>query len=354
MPKKDDSPNLVSLDEFVRGAQRAAALLTALELELFTRIAEGNQSIPSLLRTTNWSERGSRILLDSLVFLGLLSKQLNEYSLTPTSETFLVKTKPTYIGDAILARLAWSAREQTARAVKSGKPVKQIFSETSELARAQRACTDLLNWQGEIPRLQAVREKLGWTNEILGQARVLAIACGSARQVLAILHANADAHALLVDSPAVLAVARELADAMQVGDRVTYSEEDMLNATWTNDSFDIAWIGGKTQYLSLIQNIGILRHVFEALSEQGRVLVEAPMSDEARRGPGSIPLHGLDVLLSSAEGDIYTTTEYRGMLEAAGFFQVEAVKDEPALMQARRQAPPAPTVPESNSSTPNV
>ena len=105
---------------------------------------------------------------------------------------------------------------------------------------------------------------------------------------------------------------------------------------------------------SIEERMKILKMIEEGKisAEEGAKLLAALR--EARRGPGSIPLHGLDVLLSSAEGDIYTTTEYRGMLEAAGFFQVEAVKDEPALMQARRQAPPAPTVPESNSSTPNV
>lgn len=352
MPKKDDSPNLESLDEFVRGAQRAAALQTALELELFTRIADGNQSIPALLRVTNWSERGSRILLDAMVFLGLLTKQLNEYALTPTSDTFLVKSKSTYIGDALLARLAWGTREQASRAVKSGKPVKQVFNEASELARAQRASIDLQNWQSESARLQSVWERLGWASDILGQARVLAISCGSALKVLSILYSNGKAHATLLDSPAVLAVAKQLAAEMQILDRVTFSEEDMLTTTWAPNSFDLAWIGGKTQYLSLMQNIGVLRHVYEGLAENGRVVVEAPMSDDARRGPGAIPLHGLDVLLGSAEGDIYTITEYRGMLEAAGFFRAEAVKDEPGLMQAHRLAPTAPT--ESDSKDPNV
>lgn len=361
MPKtsKDDSPNLELLDEFVRGAQRAAALQAALQLDLFTQIAEGNHSIPVLLRETNWNERGARILLDALVYLGLLTKQLNEYMLTPTSETFLVKNKAGYIGEALLTRLAWDAREQLPRVVKSGKPAQHIFSEPFEQARAQRAATALLNAPNETARAQALWGKLGWTNEQLANARVLGIACGSARQVLALLSANPNARAALLDSPPVLAVAKNLAEALQVTARVTFQEDDLLNVTWQRGSFELAWIGGKTQYHSLMQNIGVLRHVFEALTEEGRIVVEAPMSDDAHRGPGAIPLHGLDVLLSSAEGDIYTTTEYRGMLEAAGFFQVESIKDEPTLMVARRMPPTPPqTIPpnltESNPSASNV
>src|ERR687886_1130972 len=98
MPRapKDDSPNREFLDEFLRGARRAAALKAALELEVFTRIAEGHRSLPAFLRATGLSERGARLLLDGLSNLGLLYKSPFEYTLTPTTETFLVKGKPSY------------------------------------------------------------------------------------------------------------------------------------------------------------------------------------------------------------------------------------------------------------------
>ena len=45
---------------------------------------------------------------------------------------------------------------------------------------------------------------------------------------------------------------------------------------------------------------------------------------------------GIDLLLFSPEGDVYTFVEYRGMLETAGFSEVTGYKDDWGLVGARR------------------
>src|SRR5512135_1296860 len=100
------------LDDLVLAANKTAVLKAALELEVFTRIAEGNRSLPALLRATGYNERGLRILLDALSNIGLLTRQPFDYDLSPTAETHLVKGKPSYYGDVLLAHLAWEARGQ--------------------------------------------------------------------------------------------------------------------------------------------------------------------------------------------------------------------------------------------------
>ncbi|MGE5140808.1 MAG: methyltransferase dimerization domain-containing protein, partial [Rudaea sp.] len=102
MPKnsKDDLPRRAPLDDFVRWTRQSAALKAALELELFTRISEGNRSLPALLRATGLNERGTRLLLDALTSFNLLAKSAFEYSLSPLADAYLVKGKPSYYGDA--------------------------------------------------------------------------------------------------------------------------------------------------------------------------------------------------------------------------------------------------------------
>src|ERR687886_805966 len=133
MPRasKDDSPSREFLDEFVAGARKAAALKAALELEVFTRIAEGHRSLPAFLRASGLNERGARLLLDALANIGLLVKSPFEYTLTPTAETFLVKGKSTYYGDALLALLAWEPRGQLARSTRTGRPLGALTGEGS-------------------------------------------------------------------------------------------------------------------------------------------------------------------------------------------------------------------------------
>jgi hypothetical protein len=48
---------------------------------------------------------------------------------------------------------------------------------------------------------------------------------------------------------------------------------------------------------------------------------------------------GIDTLLFSPDGDVYTFVEYRGMLEAAGFVDVVNLDDDLGLVVARRVDP---------------
>ena len=74
------------------------------------RIEEGNRSLPAFCRATGLSERSARLLLDALANMGYLVRTDFEYALSPAAETLLVKGKPEYLGDFLLAQWAWDAR----------------------------------------------------------------------------------------------------------------------------------------------------------------------------------------------------------------------------------------------------
>ena len=92
----DVSP--VHIFETINAYQRSAALKGAIDLELFTAIAEGSQTASALADKCKAQERGVRILCDYLVIIGFLTKKGNEYNLTPESAVFLDKRSPGYMG----------------------------------------------------------------------------------------------------------------------------------------------------------------------------------------------------------------------------------------------------------------
>src|ERR1700722_3846652 len=73
-------------------------LLTAVELEIFTGLAGGKQSLESLQQRHGLHARGARDFFDALVALGFLQRENGEYSNTPESDLFLDKQKPSYVG----------------------------------------------------------------------------------------------------------------------------------------------------------------------------------------------------------------------------------------------------------------
>ncbi len=70
---------------------QTTALKTAIELDVFTAIAEGAQDAKSIAAKVNAAERGVRILCDFLVIHGFLNKTEGKYQLTEESAIFLSK-----------------------------------------------------------------------------------------------------------------------------------------------------------------------------------------------------------------------------------------------------------------------
>lgn len=67
-------------------------LKTAIELDVFTTIASGHQSLEEIAHATRCSVRGMRVLLNALCPLGLLTKSANNYAVTPTAQAYLVRS----------------------------------------------------------------------------------------------------------------------------------------------------------------------------------------------------------------------------------------------------------------------
>ncbi len=341
MPRRatrvDDFANRDVLDEIEFGLLRATVLKAAIELEIFTRIAEGHRTVPALSRIGGTNERGTRILLDALCFIGLLTKQHTEYKLSPTAEAFLVKGKPSYYGDALLGDYAWDARGQLSKLLRTGKPIlPAATSDAFETTWAGAAASNLADWQRQVESANAFWDKVGVSMDGVKSLRVLDVACGSGLVSFALAKRYSVVRLTAIDRPMVLPYVKQIAEAMGVAGQVTLQAGDALALDLRAESFDVILFGNITGYLSPEQNIGMFRKAYEALAPNGRIVIAAPISDDDRKGPGQVPVAGIDLLLFSPEGDIYTFVEYRGMLETAGFSEVTGHKDDWGLISARR------------------
>lgn len=64
------------------GWRRSRALKTAIELDVFTAVADGAETVTSIASRCEASERGIRMLCDYLVTIGLLTKSETAYQLS--------------------------------------------------------------------------------------------------------------------------------------------------------------------------------------------------------------------------------------------------------------------------------
>src|SRR5262249_55715775 len=108
-------------------ARAALTIVAAVELDVFTAIAEGNKTAAAVAKAIKASKRGIEGLLDALVALGYLTKRGEQFSLAPVSDTFLVRTKPSYIGAmADETRITLPSWMQITDVIRTGKPVSGV------------------------------------------------------------------------------------------------------------------------------------------------------------------------------------------------------------------------------------
>src|SRR5262249_52830076 len=199
--------------ETMNAYQRTAALKGAIELDVFTAIAEGNKTAAALASRCATSERGMRILCDYLVISGFLTKDQNQYALTIDSEVFLNRHSPGYLGGAVQfigSRQLVDAYKHGAAIVREGGPV---IDQQGAVAPEHPIWVDFA--RGMAPLMSMPAEMLG---RLIGADRgekwkVLDIAAGHGLFGVTIAKQNPNAEIVAVDWAGVLAVAEENANA---------------------------------------------------------------------------------------------------------------------------------------------
>src|SRR5262249_49192456 len=208
--------------------QRTAALKAALDLDLFTAIAEGQRTASALATRVHGVERAVRMLCDSLVALGFLTKSAGNYGLTSDSAVFLDAHSPAYAGSArhfLASPFVVDAFRDLAAVVRSGRPLlDQTFAEEKEHSAWAEFARNI------APRAYLVAQG---TAKLLDQEsgiKVLDVAAGHGMFGIAIAQRNPGARIIALDWPAVLLVAEDNAKRFGVSDRYRLLPGDALEA----------------------------------------------------------------------------------------------------------------------------
>src|SRR5215469_4476193 len=201
----------------INSYQVTEAIKSAIELEIFTAIREGNTTSEAISRRCHSSERGTRILCDFLTIYDFLTKQGTTYSLTAESALFLDRHSPAYVGSAIEFLLTPRLRECHARlteAVRGGGTALgegMLAPENPDWVKFAQGMMPMARRPAEIIAAELRRE---------GESRkVLDVAAGHGMFGISVAKQNPAAHIYASDWQKVLEVAQKNADAMGVGDR---------------------------------------------------------------------------------------------------------------------------------------
>ena len=316
--KPTEGPSPALFFQTVNGHMRTAALKSAIELELFSAIAEGHRTPKALATRCGGAERGLRMLGDYLTVGGFLTKQGEEYQLTPDSELFLTKTSAAYLGPTLNFMLSSPLVEgfkQLTGAVRKGGTV---VGEKGTLAPEHPDWVTFA--RSMVPLMKGPAEWIAkWVKqEAPGTRKVLDVAAGHGVFGIEIARTIPEVEITAQDWPNVLTVARENAQAAGITKRFHELPGSAFEVEFEKD-YDVILLTNFLHHFDVATCDSFLKKVYGSLKAGGFVITVEFIPNEDRISPGPMAEFCLIMLATTPAGDAYVFSEYDRMFRHAGF-----------------------------------
>ena len=296
------------------------ALFAAVELDLFTKIARGADTLSAIAEATRIAANRARTLLTTLKTVGLITEHNGRFANAPATATYLVAGGRGDFRDYLrvvnggflyegLRHLDQALRGQR---IFPGKGFYEgiVYSEGGVGGPAFSAAQHA----GSLGPAQLLAKQidLGWARTLLD------VGGGSGAYTLAFLKQNPKLQATILDFPETVSTSTRYALAAGMSDRVRHAAGNAITTDWPPDQdvvlLSYLWsaVGGN--------DIKVLaRRAYESLRPGGLVLVHDFMVDDAHESPRFAALYLLSAILDNPEAECLTPAFVEGALRDAGF-----------------------------------
>jgi len=312
-----DVPSIAAVLAAFTGYQLTAVLRAAVDLDVFTAIGEGADTVAALAARCGAAERGVRSLCDRLVVDGFLHKHDGRYALTATAAGFLDRRSEACIAsmlefmasDEIVG--AFAHLTEAVRRGGTAMPGEGTLSEENPVwVRFARGMAPGARLQAE-----AMAGLLGDAEPV---RRVLDVAAGHGLFGVTMARHHPDAQVTALDWRSVLAVAAENAAQAGVAARWRALPGSAFEVDW-GTGYDLVLITHLLHHFDRAGCETLLRRAHAALAPGGRLVVLEFVPNADRVSPPAAAGFSLVMLATTPHGDAYTFDEYRAMLAATGF-----------------------------------
>ena len=316
-----------SLEELLldaRGFQGSRVLLTALELDLFSRLGEG-ATAETLAERASTDARATGMLLHALVALGALEKHGELFRCTPGS----AQLGSARDGLMHMVNL-WETWSTLTACVKSGTSVTAGGSEgrrgpdwTESFIAAMHA------------RASAEADAMVAAVGASPSRRMLDVGGGAATFAIAFARANPELRAVVLDLGSVVPIAERHIREAGLADRVEVRVGDLRKDDF-GQGFDLVLVSAICHMLDEAENRDLFARCAAAMVRGGRLVIRDFILEPDRTAPRHAALFALNMLVGTRRGNSYTEAEYRAWMEETGFVDIARLDPGGDLIVGRR------------------
>ena len=301
----------------------------SIEYDFFTLIHKGLQTADEIAREAGTDPRATRIVLDSLPALGLVEKRDGKYFLAPTSEAFLVRGKPSYVGDFRHVALAlWDGMAHLKESLRTGKPLSRMDT-NAELAVWEKLVLGIIVIAE--PAAKALCDILKIGTERRGM-RVLDIAGGSSIFGMTILSRDPAAQVTQLDWPNVNAVAKKLNQERGFDSKIRFIDGEHQTASIEAGHYDLVIASNFCRFESPKGIHALCAKAYQALKPGRNFVINDFVPNEERTEPTFALRFSVYTLTHTPEGECWTLSRYSEWLRKAGFSSIATRGDIPETL----------------------
>ncbi len=296
------------------------ALLSAVELGVFTELAKGALTADELGERLGLHPRSRRDFLDALVALKMLDRDDGRYLNTVETDLFLDRRKPSYLGGLLEmanARLYpfWG---RLTEAVRTGTPQNEVrtggnffaalYDDPERLRQFLHAMTGLSRGASI-----AIAERFPFA----GHGSVLDVGCAEGDLLVQLALAHPHLRGTGFDLPAVRGPYEHYVRSLGLEERLGFFAGDFFADELPKA--DVVLLGHILHDWSLDEKKQLLLKAYEALPSGGGVIVFEAIIDDDRRENAFGLLMSLNMLIETPEGFDYTGADCQEWMREIGF-----------------------------------
>jgi hypothetical protein len=318
----DNSPNPEQIMQLGLGFWGSKTLLSAIELDVFSTLAQGPLDASTLQERLGLHSRSALDFFDALVALGMLQRDgEGRYSNTPETDTFLDKAKPSYLGGMLEmanTRLYgfWGSLTE---ALKTGEPQNEAKSGGDNLFEALYA--DPQRLEGFLSAMTgisggavlAMAQNFPWRD----YQTFIDVGCAQGSLPVQVALANPHLTGGGYDLPIVRPIFEKYVASFNLSQRLKFQEGDFFLDPMP--VADVLVMGHILHDWNMEEKRTLLVKAYEALPVGGALIVYEALIDDERKKNAFGLLMSLNMLIETNGGFDYTGEDCQGWMREAGF-----------------------------------
>lgn len=302
------------LQHYARAYTESATFYAALDLELFSHVSAGANSIPKLAAAMDVTDLNAERLITACLAMGLLEGPTDNLRNAPDSARYLVRDQPGYAKAWMTFTRPdvpeWFRLTDHLRNKQPPTTLGMYADLTVDQARAYHAATYSIG--------MGAGKKFAREVDLSRRRKLLDLGGGSGAYSIAATRAFPNLEAVVLDLPPVIEVTKGYLIENDAQDRVGTQAGDFTRDPLPEDVDTIVMASNLPLYdETMIQHI--IQRAYDALLPGGEMHLVGEMSLDDQSGPLDAALWGLNEALNNSGGKAHTIGQCRGYFETAGF-----------------------------------